>query len=93
MIRRLPRAHQGIIARIIWWDWFAQRLVSKRTDKFDKWIGPSAPLTEPPVERLIKSLISCGYPDWLAIRRLKPKYKKLTLAERKAKLEQQKQNL
>jgi hypothetical protein len=32
--------------------------------------------------------VQCGYPEYLAIRRLKSKYKKLTLAERKAKLEQ-----
>jgi hypothetical protein len=87
-IRKLPRAHQGIIARVIWWDWFGSRITKDRTDKFDKWLTGVAPLTEPPVERLVKSLVKCGYPEYLAIRRLKPKYKKLTLAERKAKLEQ-----
>ena len=71
-IRILPKDHQPIIARIIWWDFFGSRLTRNRTAAFDEWLTPAA-IDEPDWNILVKSLVKIGYPDYLAIKRLQPK--------------------
>ena len=62
---------QRPIARIIWWDFFADRVIAERVSDFDAWIAPPAPgtyLNEP--ENVIKEgLIKVGYPARDAHRR------------------------
>lgn len=71
-IKKLPKAHRGIIARVIWWDFFGLRLNKNRTAAFDEWLTP-APDIEPDWKLLVKSLMKTGYPEWLAVKRLQPK--------------------
>lgn len=77
LIKKLPKAHQPIVGRVIWWDAFGHRLVSKRTAAFDHWLtyAPSAE-PEPAWESLVKSLMKMGYPEDIAIRKMRPKFQK-----------------
>jgi hypothetical protein len=71
-IKRLPKSHQPIIARVVWWDFFGLCLTKNRTTAFDEWMIP-ATQDEPDWNVLVKSLMKIGYPDYLAIKRLQPK--------------------
>ena len=77
-ILSLPLKHQPIIARVIWWDFFAGRLVANRTNMFDQWLkfDHTQVCDEPSPTNLAKSLISFGYPSEIAHRRFAPKFKK-----------------
>jgi hypothetical protein len=77
-ILTLPIKHQPIIARVIWWDFFAGRLVSNRSNMFDRWLkfDHTQVCDEPSAADLVKSLMSFGYPLEIATRRFAPKFKK-----------------
>ena len=82
-IRRLPLRHQPIIARVIWWDFFAGRLVSNRSNIFDQWLkfDHTQVCDEPSPADLVKSLMSFGYPLEIATRRFAAKFKKQLKSE------------
>tara|TARA_R110000868_G_scaffold191957_1_gene436235 strand:+ start:636 stop:962 length:327 start_codon:yes stop_codon:yes gene_type:complete len=77
-ILSLPLKHQPIIARVIWWDFFAGRLTSNRSTMFDKWLkfDHTQVCDEPSPADLVKSLMSFGYPLEISTRRFAPKFKK-----------------
>ncbi len=76
-IREIPDEYREIVARIVWWDWFAIRMVKNCTKLFDEWIiwpDPELPWPEQPEwTTIVPHLVYAGYPEWMAIRRLKPK--------------------
>ena len=76
-IKRLPKSHQGIIARVIWWDFFAEREVPKRTNLFDEWLTYDARKEDPPKEELAESLEKMGYPRDISLKRFEPRYYKV----------------
>jgi len=82
-ILSLSLKHQPIIARVIWWDFFAGRLVSNRSAMFDQWLkfDHTQVCDEPSPADLVKSLMSFGYPLEIATRRFAPKFKKQLKSE------------
>ena len=60
-IRRLPKAVQTNIARIVWWDWFAAREVQDRWPHLDTYIN--APMIDLNRQETIKYLLECGYSE------------------------------
>ena len=75
-INKLPKDHQGIIARIVWWDWYAGRLVADRTDSFDHWLNERWNENEPPENELSLSMQKMGYSKQVSDRRCEQKYVK-----------------
>jgi hypothetical protein len=77
-IERLPESHRGIVARVVWWDWFADRTCGKRVYEFDRWLNEHLchPDAEPEPEDLMRSMVSLGYPMEIAQRRFKRKFTK-----------------
>lgn len=57
----LPKRLQQTIACIVWWDWFAGRLVSNRTALFDQWLKAPPQRREPSDDELFNALIAIGY--------------------------------
>ena len=57
----LPKRLQQTIACIVWWDWFAGRLVSNRTALFDQWLKAPPQRKEPTDEELLNALLTLGY--------------------------------
>ena len=80
LINILPESHRPIVGRIIWWDFFGHRLVKNRSTAFDHWL-PYSPDPDVPWEDVVESLVKFGYPESLAIRKMRPKFKKPTKAE------------
>jgi hypothetical protein len=70
-IEVLPVAHQAILGRIVWWDWWSGITVANRITEFDHWLAEKAPTEEPPKEELIRSMMSLGYEEKSATRRFK----------------------
>ena len=77
-IDRLPASHRGIVARVVWWDWFGDRTCGKRVSEFDRWLCEPlcAPDAEPEPEDLMRSIVSLGYPIEVARRRFRRKFLK-----------------
>jgi hypothetical protein len=75
MIQKLPKTHQAILARVVWWDWFAETLVKNRISEFDVWLNtPLCPIEEEPkVDELIASAMTLGYPQVIATQRFRVK--------------------
>ena len=61
VVLSLPKRLQQTIACIIWWDWFAGRLVSNRTALFDQWLKAPPQRKEPTDDELLNALIAIGY--------------------------------
>lgn len=74
-INRLPRGHRAIIGRVIWWDFYANRLVANRSVRFDAWLNEPLPAVEPPAHKLSESLQELGYDKDTADKRFTEKYK------------------
>lgn len=77
-IDRLPESHRGIVARVVWWDWFGDRTCGKRVNEFDRWLCEPLchPDAEPEPEELMRSIVSLGYPIEVARRRFRRKFTK-----------------
>lgn len=73
MVMSLPKRHRPIIGRIVWWDFFALKLVANRVTEFDHWIGEPPTDDEPSAEELAASLMQMGYGEKTAIRRFTQK--------------------
>jgi hypothetical protein len=71
-IGKLPLAHQAILGRIVWWDWWSGVTVANRINDFDHWLAERAPTEEPPKEELIRSMMTLGYTEKSAQQRFKP---------------------
>lgn len=56
-----------VIAKMIWWDHFAHRVVSERWDTLDDFLGFG--VAEVPDEKIISALVSLGYEKGLATKR------------------------
>ena len=65
-IKSLPERAQGQIARMVWWDFWSNRLVSERWSEFDHWLQfDEREETDPvPKTTLIKCLKAVGYPKY-----------------------------
>jgi hypothetical protein len=66
-INSLPSKILPFAARLVWWDWFASRVVSKRWPHLDthlKFCGEEAEFAS-----LCEALITLGYPESVARRR------------------------
>jgi hypothetical protein len=74
-INELPKSHRAIIARVIWWDFYAGRLVCNRTARFDGFLNEPIPDPEPSNEALSLSLQKVGYDKATADKRFSDKYK------------------
>lgn len=68
----LPERCQGTIARMIWWDFWSERLVGERWKEFDHWLPFDKSEEENPVETptLVKCLKLVGYPQYRISMRL-----------------------
>ena len=58
-IRRLPKRVQSNIARIIWWDWFADREVADRWPHLDGYLKQE--MVDLNKEETVKYLLRCEY--------------------------------
>lgn len=67
LIKALPKHLQNGVARIVWWDYFADRTPSNRWAHLD-WCLSSR--DEPDIEEWQQALISLGYPEAAAYRRV-----------------------
>jgi len=74
-IKKLPKSHQSIIGRIIWWDFYAGRLVANRSTLFDDWLNEPPTDKEPSSSALEVSLQKMGYDKDTAKKRFEAKYK------------------
>lgn len=65
-VKALPEKAQGQIARMIWWDFWSERLVANRWTEFDHWLQfDSREETDPvPKGMIAKCLKEVGYPDY-----------------------------
>ena len=59
LIEGLPKEWRGEVARIVWWDFFGDRLVSEPLPEFDKFLTPPFPMTT--IATLEKGLARVGY--------------------------------
>lgn len=69
-IGMLPKEEQAHTACVIWWDIFAEREVANRFTPFDKWLDNFRDKNFIQNSVLRKNLISCGYPELVAERRV-----------------------
>jgi hypothetical protein len=62
----LPERLQGPIARMIWWDFWSDKLVAERWKEFDRWLSFDKEEEESPVETsvLAECLKTVGYPQY-----------------------------
>lgn len=70
-MKRVPIRYRAAVARIVWWDWFASRLVGERWDHLDQYLKfpeGGEPWTD---EDLKSGLIKAGYPQEEAVRRVR----------------------
>jgi hypothetical protein len=67
-IRRLPKKVQSNIARIIWWDFFAEREVSQRWPHLDQYLKET--MIELNKAETMKYLRQCGYTEQQADQRI-----------------------
>ena len=65
-IKSLPERAQGQIARMVWWDFWSNRVVSERWSEFDHWLQFDEREEADPVPKttLIKCLKAVGYPKY-----------------------------
>ena len=65
-VKALPERAQGQIARMIWWDFWSEKLVANRWTQFDHWLQFDAREETDPVPRdiLCECLKAVGYPDY-----------------------------
>jgi hypothetical protein len=65
-IKSLPERAQGQIARMVWWDFWSNRVVSERWSEFDHWLQFDEREETDPVTKttLIKCLKAVGYPKY-----------------------------
>ena len=68
-IKKVPAFARGLVARMIWWDFAAERLVKDRWEKFDQFLVP--PYDDIPAKALINGLMLCGYSKDRAISRFR----------------------
>lgn len=68
-INSIDKKYQGEVARIVWWDFFAGRLVSERWPHLDEYLlfDKNATQTESPI--LSELLVQVGYDPEFARRR------------------------
>ena len=66
-IKKVPENARAMTARMIWWDYWAERTVAERWDGFDEFLAP--PYDEPDAQSLINGLMICGYTESRAVRR------------------------
>ena len=73
-IMELPTRMQVFVAQIVWWDYFADKTVPNRWPELDMWLRahPSTFRKEmwPSNEEMVDALISIGYEDRTALRRM-----------------------
>lgn len=79
LIRGLKPRCQNAVARIVWWDYFADRNASERWNHLD-WALHT--FDEPPIEEWQQALMQIGYPEAAAVRRVNgdQKFFRYTLA-------------
>lgn len=74
----LPVKLQVFVAQIVWWDYFADKMVPNRWPDLDLWLcaHPCTFRKEmwPPTEQMIDALVSIGYEPRTAHRRMGVKY-------------------
>jgi len=65
-IKSLPERAQGQIARMVWWDFWSNRLVGERWAEFDHWLqfDPREETDPVPKTMIIKCLKAVGYPQY-----------------------------
>jgi hypothetical protein len=69
-ISQLNDKIRGPVARMIWWDFFAGRMVSERWSALDEFVPAPRNLTEDWTnDELRDGLMACGYPEMEAARR------------------------
>jgi hypothetical protein len=68
-IKKVPVFARALVARMIWWDFAAERLVKDRWEKFDEFLVP--PYDDIPAKALINGLMLCGYSKDRAISRVR----------------------
>lgn len=68
MIAELPLAIRPMVGRIVWWDWFSERLVAHRWHHLDQYLKHCRVL--PGDEELVAALVSIGYPLKRATKRV-----------------------
>jgi hypothetical protein len=76
-IMELPVRMQVFVAQIVWWDYFSDKLVPNRWFELDLWINahPGTFRGEmwPSSEEMVDALVSIGYEERTALRRLNMK--------------------
>jgi len=68
VIKQVPNEVRNIVARIIWWDYAAEKTFSERWGMFDEFLQP--PYLEAKDEDVVNGLIICGYTEEKATRRV-----------------------
>ena len=65
-INALPKRAQGQIARMVWWDFWSNRVVSERWNEFDHWLQFDEREETDPVPRatIVRCLKAVGYPKY-----------------------------
>lgn len=58
-INSLPKSWRGDVARVVWWDYFSDRLVSTRIPEFDAYLRPPYLETDP--RSVAMGLLRLGY--------------------------------
>lgn len=69
-VKTLPKNERAHSACVLWWDMFADRLVSERFKGFDQWIIGFKKEQCLSTATLRKNLVACGYPELVAERRV-----------------------
>ena len=65
-VNSLPEVARGQIARMIWWDFWSDKLVANRWTEFDHWLQfDSREETDPvPLNMIAECLKAVGYPEY-----------------------------
>ena len=69
LVDKVPLGCRCEVAHIVWWDWFAGRVVAERWPHLDKYL--KMPIWQKPTnEEIIRGLRLCGYSEKHAISRI-----------------------
>jgi hypothetical protein len=63
----LPESVRATVAKVVWWDHFASRLVSERWNHLDEWLNK--PVVEIPTADWVTYLTKIGYTEYEAATR------------------------
>lgn len=69
-INKLPEDRRDIVARLVWWDWFAERTTADRVAEFDAFIPKASHCSN---DVIVEGLLAIGYTAYRAFDRVSAK--------------------